>query len=154
MNMLTCLLFAFAHAADSAPLPSNDDPLLAALRLREPVPCESLPADTALPSDLAAAPPTDLAAKLHAIAESDAAPSWVPMRAAGCLAQQYSADPRFLGWVSPWFGDAALGGLGVAVLDAPHVEPAARLALEPLARAASGRWTAIYARHLGAHPAN
>lgn len=139
--MLPYFIFALARAADPAPVLTNDDPVLAALRLREPVPCAELPLDA------------DLPAKLHAIAESDAAPSWAPMRAASCLAQRFSADPRFVGWVSPWFGDAAFGGLGVAVLDAPDIEPAARLTIEPLARAATGRWATIYARHLGVTPA-
>lgn len=134
------LMTSAAHA--ETPALCNDDPVIAALRLRDPMACTALPADP------------DLAAKLHTIAEMDIAPSWVPMRSATCLSELYAADPRFIEWVTPWFTDPARGGLGVAVLDTAGSNPLARPALEPLVKAAVGRWAAIYARHLPAATAN
>ncbi len=130
-------ILALPLLASAEPLTlQNDDPVLAALRVRDPALCAAL------------VDPVDLAEKLHVIAESEAAPAWVPLRAAICLAERFADDPRFPGWVTPWFSDPELGGLGVAVLQASELNPLAMPLVEPLARAATGRWGAIYARHL------
>ncbi len=131
-------LFGPGPAWADEPVLTNDNPVIHALRARDPAPCAALPADP------------DLAATLHAIAVTDIAPAWVPLRAAGCLTELFPADPRFIGWVTPWFTDEDFGGLGLAVLTTSLANPETRTVLEPFARAAPERWRALYTRRLDA----
>lgn len=123
-------LAARAHAADA--VIDNADPVLHALRLRDGVDCADLPADP------------DLAAKLHLLAEADVAPPAVPLRAAACLTERYATDPRYLGWVTPWFSDEDRGGLAFAALSTG----VARDALTPLVAQAPESWKVAFARAL------
>lgn len=129
---------ADAPAAAAEPVLTNDNPVILALRARHPAPCSSLADDG------------DLAAVLHTIAGSDVAPAWVPLRAASCLTERFSTDARFVAWVTPWFTDDELGGLGFAALTTSLAQPGTRAVLEPLARAAPERWRDLYVRRLDA----
>lgn len=127
-----------AEAPVAEPVLTNDNPVILALRARHPAPCSSLVDDG------------DLAAVLHTIAGSDVAPAWVPLRAASCLTERFSTDARFVGWITPWFTDDELGGLGFAALTTSLAQPGTRAVLEPLARAAPERWRDLYVRRLDA----
>lgn len=132
------LWIASGTAGAAEPTLDNDNPVIHTLRARDPAPCADLPDDG------------ELAALLHAIAEADIAPAWVPMRAASCLTERYSTDARFLGWVTPWFTDDERGGLGMAALTTALANPETRALLEPMARAAPERWQPLYIRRLDA----
>lgn len=127
-----------ATVPSAEPVLTNDNPVILALRARHPAPCSALADDG------------DLAAVLHAIAGSDVAPAWVPLRAASCLTERFSTDARFVDWVTPWFTDDELGGLGFAALTTSLAQPGTRAVLEPLARAAPERWRDLYVRRLDA----
>jgi hypothetical protein len=131
-------LCSSALAAEPAVTLTNDNVVIQALRARSAVPCAAL------------ADQPDLAAELYAIAEADVAPAWVSLRAASCLAERFSTDERFVGWVSPWFTDEERGGLGLAALTSSLANPATRTLIEPLARQAPLRWRDLYARRLDA----
>lgn len=127
------LFIASASAAEpAAAVLSNDDAVIHALRWKEGVDCNDLPADT------------DLAAKLHAIAEADIAPSVVPLRAASCLTERFSTDARYLTWVTPWFSDEERGGLAFAALSTG----VAREQLTPLVALAPASWKNAFDRGL------
>lgn len=130
LHIVIASLLSVAAAADGAV--DNADPVLRALRMRDGVACADLPADP------------DLAAKLHLLAEADVAPAAVPLRAAACLTERFSADPRFLAWVTPWFSDEDRGGLAFAVLSTGVARPA----LTPLVERAPASWQAAFARAL------
>jgi hypothetical protein len=133
LSSLPMLFIASASAAEPARAEvSNDDPVLRALRWKDGVDCNNLPADP------------DLAAKLHAIAEGDIAPSVVPLRAASCLTERFSTDARYLAWVTPWFSDAERGGLAFAALST-GVD---REQLEPLVQLAPESWKSAFQRGL------
>lgn len=127
-----------ALAAEPGVTLSNDNVIIQALRARSAVPCAAL------------ADQPDLAAELYAIAEADVAPAWVSLRAASCLAERFSADERFVAWVTPWFTDDERGGLGMAALTTALADPTTRGLLEPLARQAPERWRDLYTRRLDA----
>jgi len=132
-SCLPLLCIASASAAEPARMElSNDDPVIHALRWKEGVDCNKLPSDP------------DLAAKLHAIAEGDIAPSVVPLRAASCLTERYSQDARYLAWVTPWFSDAERGGLAFAALST-GVD---REQLAPLVELAPDSWKSAFQRGL------
>ena len=132
-SALVLLFIGSASAAEpAASVLSNDDAVIRALRWKDGVDCNDLPADT------------DLAAKLHAIAEAEIAPSVVPLRAASCLTERFSTDARYLTWVTPWFSDEERGGLAFAALSTG----VAREQLTPLVALAPASWKNAFERGL------
>jgi hypothetical protein len=102
-------------SAEAAPLPA--DALVRALSTRDPIACTQLEASLET---------------WRAVAQADAGPPWVPMRAAQCLLELHAEAVRsdLLSWVT----DAATQGLGLLVLSQLDRLPA-ELALEVASRA-------------------
>ena len=105
------------------------------------VPNALLARDGVVCSDLGPATPA-LRDELAALAIADVQPSYVPMRAAGCLVDLFATDPALPAIVTPWVQDPALGGLGLLVLI--HAEAMPLSAELDLAKAAAAstdaRW--------------
>jgi len=110
-----------------------------------------LPRDGAIAcADLA--PEVDAAtrrAALVQVAETVQRPPWVPVRAAGCVAEQAGRDPVARAAAERWLADPGTFGLALAVLD--HLDrldgvTAIRLAGDAVDRAKRESRFALYAR--------
>lgn len=81
-----------------------------------------LPRDGVACSALGSVTP-ELRAELATLAVTDMQPSYVPMRAAGCLLELFATDPALGALVTPWVQDPELRGLGLLVLERGDLLP-------------------------------